>query len=52
MDGAQTFGDKINLSNATDTESQNAEIVAAGENNVYMPHGEKSVQSLDQVNLC
>src|SRR3712207_2909008 len=29
-DGGQTFGDKINLSNSTDTESQNAEIVAAG----------------------
>ncbi len=35
MDGGQTFGDKINLSNSTDIESQNAEIVAAGENNVY-----------------
>jgi uncharacterized protein (UPF0333 family) len=31
-DGGQTFGDKINLSNSTDIESQNAEIVAAGDN--------------------
>ncbi len=29
-DGGQTFGDKINLSNSTDAESQNAEIAAAG----------------------
>jgi hypothetical protein len=35
MDEAQTIGDKINLSNSTETESQDAEIVAAGENNVY-----------------
>jgi hypothetical protein len=34
-DSGQTFGDKINLSNSTDTESQNAEIVAFG-NNVYV----------------
>ncbi|MDQ3888426.1 MAG: hypothetical protein M3251_04050, partial [Thermoproteota archaeon] len=34
--GGQTFGDKINLSNTTDAESQNAEIVAAGENNVFV----------------
>lgn len=31
-DGGQTFGDKINLSNSSDTESQNAEIIAAGDN--------------------
>ena len=30
-DGGQTFGDKINLSNSTDADSQNAEIVAAGD---------------------
>src|SRR5918999_837183 len=29
-DGGQMFGDKINLSNSSDTESQNAEMVAAG----------------------
>jgi hypothetical protein len=40
-DGGQTFGDKINLSNSTDTESQNAEIVAAG-NNVYVSWWETS----------
>jgi hypothetical protein len=34
-DGGATFGDKINLSNSTDADSQNAEIVAAG-NNVYV----------------
>ena len=31
-DGGQTFGDNINLSNSSDTESQNAEMVAAGDN--------------------
>ena len=31
-DGGQTFGDKINLSNSLDTVSQNAEMVAAGDN--------------------
>jgi hypothetical protein len=30
-DGGQTFGDKINLSDSSDTESQNAEMVAAGD---------------------
>ena len=40
-DGGATFGDKINLSNSTDTESQNAEIVAAG-NNVYISWWETS----------
>ena len=35
-DGGATFGDKINLSNSSGAESQNAEIVAAGENNVYV----------------
>jgi hypothetical protein len=34
--GGATFRDKINLSNSTDTESQNAEIVAAGDNSVYV----------------
>jgi hypothetical protein len=31
-DGGQTFEDKINLSNSSDAESQNAEIIAAGRN--------------------
>jgi hypothetical protein len=35
-DGGQTFGDKINLSNSPDTESQTAEILAVGNNNVYV----------------
>ena len=32
-DGGQTFGDKINLSNSSDAEPQNAEIVSAGNDN-------------------
>jgi hypothetical protein len=35
-DGGATFGDKINLSNSPDTESQTAEILAVGNNNVYV----------------
>ncbi|MDQ3806778.1 MAG: hypothetical protein M3298_01275 [Thermoproteota archaeon] len=31
-DGGQTFDDKINLSNSSDAESQNAEMIAAGRN--------------------
>ncbi len=34
-DGGQTFGDKINLSNSPDTQSQTAEILAVG-NSVYV----------------
>jgi len=34
-DGGQTFGDKINLSNSPDTQSQTAEILAVG-NTVYV----------------
>jgi hypothetical protein len=30
-DGGQTFGEKINPSNSSDTESQNAEMVSAGD---------------------
>ncbi|MDQ3977511.1 MAG: hypothetical protein M3264_13390 [Thermoproteota archaeon] len=44
-DGGQTFGDKINLSNSSGTESQNAEIVAAGENNVYVSWWETSAET-------
>jgi len=43
-DGGQTFGDKINLSNSPDTESQNAEIVAAG-NNVFVSWWETSPET-------
>ena len=34
-DGGATFGDKINLSNSPDTQSQTAEILAVG-NSVYV----------------
>jgi hypothetical protein len=44
-DGGQTFGDKINLSNSSDTESQNAEIVAAGESNVFVSWWETSPET-------
>jgi hypothetical protein len=44
-DGGQTFGDKINLSNSTDAESQNAEIVAAGGNNVFVSWWETSPET-------
>jgi len=43
-DGGQTFGDKINLSNSSDTESQNAEMVAAG-NNVFVSWWETSPET-------
>ena len=35
-DGGQTFGDKINLSNSPDTQSRTAEIVAFGDNSVFV----------------
>ena len=35
-DGGQTFGDKINLSNSSDTQSQTAEILAVGNNMVFV----------------
>jgi hypothetical protein len=40
-DAAQTIGDKINLSNSTDADSQNAEMVASG-NNVFVSWWETS----------
>jgi hypothetical protein len=43
-DGGQTFGDMINLSNSSDTESQNAEMVAAG-NNVFVSWWETSPET-------
>lgn len=43
-DGGETFGDKINLSNSSDAESRNAEIVAAG-NNVYVSWWETSPET-------
>jgi hypothetical protein len=44
-DGGQTFGNKINLSNSSDAESQNAEIVAAGNNNVFVSWWETSPET-------
>jgi hypothetical protein len=44
-DGGATFGDKINLSNSTGAESQNAEIVAAGENNVFVSWWETNAET-------
>jgi hypothetical protein len=35
-DGGQTFGDKINLSNSPDTQSQTAEILAFGNSSVFV----------------
>jgi hypothetical protein len=35
-DGGQTFGDKINLSNSPDTQSRTAEILAVGNNMVFV----------------
>jgi hypothetical protein len=35
-DGGQTFGDKMNLSNSPDTQSQTAEILAVGNSTVYV----------------
>lgn len=43
-DNGVTFGDKINLSNTTDTDSENAEIAASGEN-VYVSWWENSLQN-------
>lgn len=43
--GGQTFGDKINLSNSSDTESQNAEIVAVGENSVFVSWWETNAET-------
>jgi hypothetical protein len=35
-DSGQTFGDKINLSNSPDTQSQTAEILAVGDSSVFV----------------
>jgi hypothetical protein len=40
-DGGKTFGDKMNLSNSTNAESQDAQI-AASENNVYVSWWERN----------
>jgi hypothetical protein len=44
-DGGQTFGDKINLSNSSDAESQTAEILAVGENTVFVSWWETSPET-------
>ena len=44
-DGGQTFGDKINLSNSTDAESQTAEILAVGEDSVFVSWWETSAET-------
>jgi hypothetical protein len=43
-DGGQTFGDKINLSNTTNADSENAEIVAL-EDSVFVSWWENSLQN-------
>jgi hypothetical protein len=40
-DGGKTFGDKMNLSNSSKSESQDAQITAAG-NNVYITWWERN----------
>ncbi len=43
-DGGATFGDKINLSNTTNADSENAEIVALGDS-VFVSWWENSLQN-------
>ncbi|MDN5867543.1 MAG: hypothetical protein L0H55_09105, partial [Candidatus Nitrosocosmicus sp.] len=43
-DGGNTFGDKINLSNSTDVDSQDAEIAASGDN-VFVSWWERNATS-------
>ena len=47
-DGGKTFGDKMNLSNSTNSESQDAEI-AASANNVYISWWERNQTSNEPV---
>ncbi len=47
-DGGKTFGDKMNLSNSTNSESQDAEIAASG-NNVYVSWWERNQTSNEPV---
>jgi hypothetical protein len=47
-DGGKIFGDKINLSNSTNSQSQDAEIAAAG-NNVYVSWWERNQTSNEPV---
>ena len=47
-DGGKTFGDKINLSNSSNSESQDAQI-AASDNNVYVSWWERNAISNEPV---
>jgi hypothetical protein len=47
-DGGKTFGDKINLSESTNAQSQNASIAASG-NNVYVSWWERNQTSNEPV---
>jgi hypothetical protein len=47
-DGGKTFGDKLNLSNSTNSQSQDAQIAASG-NNVYVSWSEKNQTSNEPV---
>jgi hypothetical protein len=47
-DGGKTFGDKMNLSNSTNSESQDAQI-AASDNNVYVTWWERNATSNEPV---
>ncbi len=44
-DGGQTFGDRINLSNTPDSQSQTAEILAVGNNSVFVTWWESSPET-------
>jgi hypothetical protein len=47
-DGGETFGDKMNLSNTTNSQSQDASIAAAG-SNVYVSWWERNATSNEPV---
>ena len=47
-DGGKTFGEKMNLSNSTNSESQDAQI-AASDNNVYVTWWERNATSNEPV---
>jgi hypothetical protein len=47
-DSGKTFGDKMNLSNTPNSESQDAKIAAAG-NNVYVSWWERNATSNEPV---
>ena len=47
-DGGKTFGDKMNLSNSPNTQSQDAQIAASG-SNVYVTWWERNQTSKEAV---